>query len=146
MQALKKNENLIAFLLIIFFFFPWVSFGGIFNVSGFQIPDIITKLYSFFSGMSGQAPTPNPRLYFSYLVYLIPLSCVMILVRGANNKDARPWCVVAGLAPFAILLYSLATNGANTFRHMAVGAWLTLGGAIAMLLCVAGVLKLNKES
>ena len=41
MLDFKKIENICAIVLIVAFFLPWVSFGGMLSFAGYQIPNAL---------------------------------------------------------------------------------------------------------
>lgn len=143
MKITLKAEILCAAGLIVFFFFPWITIGGLISISGYQIPDIV-KGFGQLAAIGGTGKT-DPRVYLFYLIYLIPIFSALTIVFAMTDKSTKASGFIAGVAPIAALIYSLSEAGTNTFEGMAIGAWLTLLTAIAMLSAVFGLIKMPAQ-
>ena len=135
----KKIENICAIVLVVAFFLPWVSFGGMFSFAGYQLPNAaegINAMAAAFSE-SGEVDTN----YGIYLVYLVPLLAVGVLATDylkSDEKVAHYVAIAAGVLPLLGFLYMLQRNG---MQGMAIGIYLTVLASIVMLLATFGVIK-----
>ena len=142
---MSKAENICALGLIIFFFFPWISIGGFISFAGYEIPDIAKGLGQF-AALGSRTGKVDPQIYLYYLLYLIPIFSVLTIIFGMTDKTTKITGLIAGTTPIAALIYALSQIGSDTFEGMAIGAWLTLLTAIAMLLAVAGIIKMPAQA
>jgi asparagine N-glycosylation enzyme membrane subunit Stt3 len=96
--------NIAAALLIIAYFFPWVSAMGMMSMSGFSIMS-----NGISPGMMGMFLKGLDRL-FMILVILIPLCGAIILYQNiTNNKKFSKYYKTAHLAPAVILIVGVIT-------------------------------------
>lgn len=145
MKFMSKAENLCAIGLIVFFFFPWVSIGGFISISGYEIPDI-AKGFGQLAALGSQTGKTDPRIYLFYLIYLIPIFSVLTLIFGLTNNNTKFTAFVSGIVPIAALFYALSQAGMDIFEGMAIGAWLTLLVAIAMILSLLGLIRMPAQA
>ncbi len=135
----KKIENICAIVLVVAFFLPWVSFGGMFSFAGYQLPNAAEGINAMAAAWSesGEADTN----YGVYLVYLVPLLAVGVLATDylkSDEKVAHYVAIAAGVFPLLGFLYMVIDNG---MQGMAIGIYLTVVAAIVMLLATFGVIK-----
>tara|TARA_B100001113_G_scaffold309265_1_gene271828 strand:- start:1130 stop:1558 length:429 start_codon:yes stop_codon:yes gene_type:complete len=139
MLDFKKIENICAIVLIVAFFLPWVSLGGMFSFAGYQLPNAAEGINAMAAAWSesGEADTN----YGVYLVYLVPLLAVGVLATDylkSDEKVAHYVAIAAGVLPVLGFLYMVIDNG---MQGMAIGIYLTVVAAIVMLLATFGVIK-----
>ncbi len=135
----KKIENICAIVLVVAFFLPWVSLGGMFSFAGYQLPNAAEGINAMAAAWSesGEADTN----YGVYLVYLVPLLAVGVLATDylkSDEKVAHYVAIAAGVFPLLGFLYMVIDNG---MQGMAIGIYLTVVAAIVMLLATFGVIK-----
>ena len=135
----KKIENICAIVLVVAFFLPWLSFGGMFSVAGYELPNGAEGINAMAAAWSesGEADTN----YGVYLVYLVPLLAVGVLATDylkSDEKVAHYVAIAAGALPVLGFLYMVIDNG---MQGMAIGIYLTVVAAIVMLLATFGVIK-----
>lgn len=135
----KKIENICAIVLVVAFFLPWVSLGGMFSFAGYQLPNAAEGINAMAAAWSesGEADTN----YGVYLVYLVPLLAVGVLATDylkSDEKVAHYVAIAAGVLPVLGFLYMVIDNG---MQGMAIGIYLTVVAAIVMLLATFGVIK-----
>ena len=139
MLDFKKIENICAIVLIVAFFLPWVSFGGMFSFAGYQIPNALEGANQLLAiGSESGEVASNPEIY---LVYLVPLLAVGVLATDylkSDKKVAHYVAIAAGVLPLLGFLYMLQRNG---MQGMAIGIYLTVLASIVMLLATFGVIK-----
>ena len=139
MLDFKKIENICAIVLIVAFFLPWVSFGGMFSFAGYQIPNALEGANQLLAiGNESGEVASNPEIY---LVYLVPLLAVGVLATDylkSDEKVAHYVAIAAGVLPLLGFLYMVIDNG---MQGMAIGIYLTVVAAIVMLLATFGVIK-----
>jgi len=124
---------------------PWVNIGGFINIAGYQIPDIIKGLGQF-AAMGSKTQRVDPQVYLFYLIYLIPIFSIITIILGITGKNTKVIGFITGLIPIVAMIYALTQAGTNVFAGMAIGAYLTLLGAIAMILAVFGFIKMPKQA
>src|SRR5204862_349949 len=117
MKLFAKVENICAAALILAFFLPWVSIGGLFTIPGYKIPDIVQALSGLGSSLAemgnqtGQASQGTPAVtYAIYGLYLIPILAVYFLVRAGTGKSTKGVGLAAGLLPVAAFAVALAAK------------------------------------
>jgi len=120
------------------FFFPWINIGGFISIAGYEIPDIVKGLKQL--AAIGKIKS---QVYLYYLIYLIPIFSVLTIIFGMKGKNTKMSGLVAGVLPIGLFIYALSQIGMNIFKGMAIGAWLTLLTAVAMLLAVLGIIKIS---
>ena len=153
MKLFAKAENLCAAVLILAFFLPWVSIGGLFTIPGYKIPDIIRALSGLGSSLAemgnetGQAAQGTPAVgYAIYLLYLIPLLAVIFLVRAGTGKSTKGAGLATGLLPLAAFAFVFIKGGTASLKVLGFGAFLTIASAIGLLLFVSGVVKARETT
>ena len=134
----KKIENICAIVLVVAFFLPWVSLGGMFSFAGYQLPNAAEGINAMAAAFSESEPDTN---YVVYLVYLVPLLAVGVLATDylkSDEKVAHYVAIAAGAFPLLGFLYVVIDNG---IEGLAIGIYLTVIAAIVMLLATFGVIK-----
>ena len=129
----KKSINLVlAIVLIVAFFLPFISFGGIFSASGFNV--VFGK-----SGMSGIVS--NPKLLL--VSVLIPLGALLVLFDslggGTSNLDYGYWMPLVGVIALTLLMYFGMKSGAGSefnfgefIKVLGYGYWITLVASVVL--------------
>ena len=139
MLDFKKIENICAIVLVVAFFLPWVSFGGMFSVAGYELPNAAEGINAMAAAWSESGEVDTN--YAIYLVYLVPLLAVGVLATDylkSDEKVAHYVAIAAGVFPLLGFLYMVIDNG---MQGMAIGIYLTVVAAIVMLLATFGVIK-----
>lgn len=138
----KKLEVQCAIVLLIAFFLPWVSFGGIINVSGYNLTRAVDALESL-AGMAqslgadgAQAELPA-KIKLLYLVYLVPVAAAAVLYLDFNGKSTKIASLIGGALPVLGFAYGFVESGVEMFDFLAIGAVLT--GLAGVGLLVAGI-------
>ena len=113
-SSAKFLHNLIslsAAALFFSFFMPWISFLGT-TLNGFAIQ----------------------KNFESYrIIWLIPLLAIISLVLNIAAQKTDMIRRLAGLCPFAILVYALNNLGGNLFQAMQFGGWIALAAGAALV-------------
>lgn len=142
----KEPEFLLATLLLVSFFLPWISVGNQFlsiSVAGYKIPQILNTMggvASVFSAPEGSGLGIRVLTAISYGLYLIPISCLTTMVRQYKGLKSHISSLVA-----ALLL--IVTFGAAVFliglsavvSGMGIGAWLSLIGTVGIVIVVSKI-------
>ena len=147
MKFFSKVENFCTIGLLVFFFLPWLKIGGDLSVSltGYQIPDLaehIGKGIGQFKGLLGGSGNTDPRVFWYYLIYLIPVFSVITIILGIMGKNVKAPGFLAAAVPIGWFIYALIKMGADLFKIMTFGAYLTLICAIIMILAVVEIIKI----
>jgi len=138
MLDFKKIENICAIVLVVAFFLPWISLGGIFSFSGYELPNAAQGVNAMAAAFSETEADTN---YVVYLVYLVPLLAVGVLATDylkSDEKVAHYVAIAAGAFPLLGFLYVVIDKG---IEGLAIGIYLTVIAAIVMLLATFGVIK-----
>jgi hypothetical protein len=110
-KLLHNLVSLSAAALFFSFFMPWISFLGA-SLNGFAIQ----------------------KNFESYrIIWLIPILAVIALVLNIDGHKASLIRKLAGLCPFAILVFALNNLGGQLFQAMEFGAWLALAAGSALV-------------
>ena len=147
MKFFSKVENYCAIGLLVFFFLPWLKIGDRLSISlkGYEIPDIaehIGKGIGQFKGLLGGSGNTDPRVFWYYLIYLIPVFSVITIILGVMGKNVKATGFLAAAVPIGWFIYALIKMGTDLFKIMTFGAYLTLLCAIIMILAVVELIKL----
>lgn len=137
----KKIENIAAIVMIVAFFLPWISAGGMFSFSGYELPNL-AEMASGMSAAFSEDGAKSQTNYAVYLVYLVPLLAIGVLATDylkSDKKLSKYTAIAAGAFPILGIIYSIIRAGEIT--GFAIGIWLTLLAAVVMLLAVFGVIK-----
>ena len=137
----KKIENIAAIVMLVAFFLPWISAGGVFSFSGYELPNL-AEMASGMSAAFSEDGAKSQTNYAVYLVYLVPLLAIGVLATDylkSDKKLSKYTAIAAGAFPILGIIYSIIRTGEIT--GFAIGIWLTLLAAIVMLLAVFGVIK-----
>ena len=138
-------QNICALCLIIFFFFPWISFGGIITVSGYKLPSAIKSLGET-AQILGMTDSMSPKVYFIYLLYFIPICGAVTIFLNAKGKDSRAVGLIGASIPIVMLIYMFVEIGTDTLNGIASGVYLTrLASAGLIYVTVFGTEKIKKK-
>ncbi|HXT39012.1 MAG TPA: hypothetical protein VN887_03220 [Candidatus Angelobacter sp.] len=100
-----------AAILCLSFFLPWIKILEV-GVSGLDIQ----------------------KNFESYrLVWLMPLLAIVTLVLGIAGLNTGFVRRLAGLCPFAILIYATSRLGGDLLNQLGIGAWLALIAGAALI-------------
>lgn len=133
-------EIILALLIIIAFFLPWIDLG-IIKMTGWEIPNLqkkITQVGNFFS-------RNKSSIYTSYAIFLLPLLSAGIIALWilAKEKIARILLAINGILGTALsvyLFFSLPKRGST-------GIYLLfLASLLAVIYAVFLYLKKRKAS
>ena len=97
--------------VFISFFLPWVSFLGA-KLNGFDIGKNFTSYQ---------------------LVWLMPSLATLVFLLNLARRDSRLIRGMAGLCPFAILIYAVDQMSADLFKIIEFGGWLALISGVALI-------------
>ena len=139
MLDLKKIENICAAVIVVAFFLPWVSIGGLFSFSGYSIPGMADMVNTF----SEADASAGPGLF--YVVYLVPLLAIGVLLMEYLGNNAKMLSLGAGAFNIAGFIYVLVQMEGQV-SAIGIGLWLTVLASVVMLLGASGVIKMNSES
>ena len=110
-KLLHNLVSLSAAALFFSFFMPWINLLGA-TLNGFAIQ----------------------KNFESYrIILLIPLLAVISLVLNIAGQKTSVIRRLAGLCPFAILVFTLNKLGNELFQAMGFGAWLALAAGAALV-------------
>ena len=112
-----KNIEVIGSVgLLISFFLPWVSIGGLMTFNGYQIPNAVSALLRMGQalvsafGQSGTKDALSIDTWYLQLVYVSPLLAVITLVLAFLKKNTR-W---VGLSSGGVFLTLLVLGSAKS--------------------------------
>lgn len=97
-------ELLLAILLIVAFFLPWLDMWGV-RVVGWDIPDLqkkMTKVTNFFKFFSKN----KEWIYSTHVVYLIPILSSLVIVTWLflKKKVSRVLLLITGLFSIVVVV------------------------------------------
>ena len=142
-KFLEKTEVIFALALIVSFFLPWVSLGGLVSFSGFSIPDALKGLMSIGSSLSGNKTGIPWKVYLVYLLYLIPLCSAAVIILGLRERNTKIISIATAILPFAALACAVVKFG-NVFAAASIGVYLTLASAFCLLLAALGIIRFRR--
>ena len=137
----KKIENISAIVIIVAFFLPWISVGGMFSFTGYELPNL-AEMASGMRDAFGEEGVESQANYAIYLFYLVPLLAIGVLANDylkTDEKVSKYTAIAAGAFPILGFIYSIISAGEIT--GFAIGIWLTMLAAVVMLLTVFGIIK-----
>jgi hypothetical protein len=145
-KFLEKTEMLFAAVLLLGFFLPWASIGGLISFSGYNIPEALKGVAGLAGAFSHKTTHEIPvKVYLSYLLYLIPLLSIIIIVLGFKDMKTKIISIIAGVLPFVFLIYAVIDFG-NIFKAASIGVYVTLLAALGLILSAIGVIKFSKKN
>lgn len=149
---LSKIENLLAGVIIVAFFMPWVSYFQM-SVSGFGFHSVISQLTEManlanqlggLDGGYGRRSAPKAPsmggVYLLYLAYLIPVFAILTIWYNLQNKP-RPFAFITGVLTIVLFVFALIKVGGDLFNVLGIGVYITLLCAGGMLAAKYGFLK-----
>lgn len=92
----KKPNVIFALVIVVAFFLPSVSVGGIIEVSGFNALKALRAASNLASSFGGE-PSGVPG--YLYGLYLIPISAGAVLTMEMNGSDTKALSLAAGALP-----------------------------------------------
>lgn len=108
---------------------PWVNLMG-FTAAGYELANIGGRLASFTAGWGART---DPRLFLTYLLYLIPILGAATILLGFNGRDTRALALLSGLLPLAGFFYLFSRFGGDILSSLAIGAYLTAAASIVLI-------------
>ena len=147
-----KNIEVIGSVgLLISFFLPWVSIGGLMTFNGYQIPNAVSALLRMGQalvsafGQSGTKDALSIDTWYLQLVYVSPLLAVFTLVLAFLKKNTL-WVGLSSGGVFLTLLVLGAAKSypidAKVFDALSIGFYLSV---LSALLCVCGIARTGKK-
>ena len=109
-----QAANLCAAGLGFCFFLPWFHF-------------FLGRL----SGFDYQKTSDGAKV-----LWLMPIFCVATLIAGLTGKSQKTVGQLAGVTPFAILIYAVSQEGGDMLKILEPGAWLALALGAALFVLV----------
>ena len=138
----KKTEIIAAIVIVVAFFLPWVSFGGLISLSGYELPNFASAMGELGNAFSEDKKTTTD--YTLYIVYLVPLLSLAVLLIDYLDKPIKIICLIASSLNIVGFIYAIFQGGGEIGIY-GVGLWITLLASIAMLLASLGFIKINQE-
>ncbi|MEY2475870.1 MAG: hypothetical protein QOG87_1185 [Actinomycetota bacterium] len=119
---------LLALGLIALFFVPWFDAGGFLRSSG-------AGLVSWTDRYIIDLPrgTFERQMLVPYLAALIPIGALVVCALAVLGRQVRWLTVATALIAPLLLVYAVAREGADVFRVLEAGAYLTLACSLALL-------------
>ena len=144
MVNFRKLENICAAVIVVAFFLPWLSLGGIMSFSGYDIPGIASMANQFETAMSGSESASSGASWL-YVVYLVPLMAAGILLMEYLGNNSKQLCMASGA--FNIIGFLVAVIKAEgEIGAFGIGLWITILASIVIMLSSMGVIKNNLSS
>jgi hypothetical protein len=124
----KTPTSLIALVLIIGFFLPWISLGNFISISGYEIPKTAELLDGIARSFS-ENPSSSIKLY--YILYLIPILSAYLLYGEYQGKQM--YFVPVKIFIFSIfifIIYKINSTGNDIgfFEKTDIGLWISIAG------------------
>ena len=126
-KTLTRIENLAALGLVVFFFFPWASFGPA-SISGFTL---------------GRFGAFNALVYFLYLIPILGLMIVAMRPICTNPQVLKIVKLVTGGLTTLSFVYALLTGGGEFLSAAGIGIYLTFIAGIIIILGTLDKVQLN---
>jgi hypothetical protein len=121
-----KRTTVLSIILLIAFFMPWVDYRFI-SISGFDLPNSIVQLGSFFSLIND---SDTDFLIITYVIYLIPIFSILTIasqyVSIPFSKYTKKLDYYLALIFSIIILLLLTKMNNRFFSFIGVGFYLTL--------------------
>lgn len=137
------SETILSSLLLISFFLPWISKGVFFtdlSVSGFEIPSKLKQFIDSSDTMSANGENNLEIVYFSYLLYAIPIFSFVSIILGLNKKNNRSNYLsrVASAIPVLVgtlfIVSLIFGRGEDILQYLDIGFYLTILFGLALWL------------
>ncbi len=140
-KYLKIIEIVLAVIIIISFFLPWIDFWW--YVSGLQAPLLLME-WPAGGPAGGIASSQLPIwskiiVYLFFIVYLIPIFSSLIIIQGIRKKKTIKWSLATGILIYLLLLYVIIAWPQIIFHGLLFGAWISL--IAGLLLIITAILK-----
>jgi len=123
----KKLEPVCAVVLLVAFFLPWVSIGGIVTLSGYNFTELVRTVNAM------GVPT-ELNLNLVYLIWLIPVSANAILYAEYSGRSSRVLSIVGGAIPLLVAGYAFIKLGFDMVDTMSIGAVLTVAAGLGLVI------------
>lgn len=147
-------ELILASLLLISFFLPWLSWGVIFTnitVRGYEIPSKIKDLLNITDIFPNNDNDSIIALYTSYLLYCIPTFSFAAIILGLNKKNNQSIHVarIASVIPILlgmIFLFLMVVGKKNDFlQYLDIGFYLSILIGIALWILTSTAYHSQKD-
>lgn len=110
-KSLDTLVSLSAAALCVSFFLPWINFLG--------------------ASLNGVSIQKNFESY--RMIWLIPILAGVAFVLNVAGQKSAIVRRIAGLCPFAVLVYALNNVGGQLFEAMECGAWIALAAGALLI-------------
>ncbi len=131
----SRGIALLALALIALFFVPWFDADGFLRSSG-------AGLVSWTDQFIVDLPDGGfeRQMLVPYLAVLIPIGALVVCALAVLGRQLRWLTVAIALIAPLLLVYAVAREGADVFRVLEAGAYLTLACSLALLAAAFGLL------
>jgi len=135
-----RLDVIFAVLMLIALFLPWIAVGPE-SVSGFDLIRVTFEAESQ-AGLGSALDAEGGWLV--YVLYAIPVFALLTLIVGLGRGPSNIFAIIAGAAPWVLLLFPVIEAGANIgdlFEGMAIGGYATLLMGLLLFLNGIGILR-----
>ena len=137
-QKYFTPNRIIAMVILVAFFLPWVNIMGMLQYSGFNIPKAIAGLGQMATAFDDTS-VDSWKIALVNIIYLIPIINIAILAVKKRIKALELSSSIFILVMFMYLLIKALTGADEgidmsvVFNTLSIGVYLTFIGAISQL-------------
>ena len=145
-EVQKRPETWCALAILVCFFLPWVSLGGLISIPGYRLPEVARGLAQLANTFNPDDTSSADASLWLNIVYVLPLLSLGVVAMAAANKRLALLGTIAGAAPLALFVFALMERGTGLFQILSVGAYFTLVAAIALITFAQGFVQLSSTA
>lgn len=148
---LKRIQVILAAVLLIIFFLPWVGWGGN-TISGYHFP---TGKFFFIAETKFGLANPLPQLSFVFhLFWLVPLSALLLIILQLKNKQTAWPAIITSVLTlslctvFFLFSQTLVTLGVDSgiTSMLKLTIWLAVFFSITLIVTIQPPLNWLKKT
>lgn len=141
MKRNLKYTTALSASLLISFFIPWINWS-FFKFSGYDLPPVINSFYPAGRLSIGAYQSVS----IAYLLYLIPLCCVLSIIRDFTGLRLIPVIseFLAGLILSGVLYYYMDRHDEDMLHSLSTGYYFTV--CLSVLGLIVSAIFRNESS
>jgi hypothetical protein len=135
-----RLDVIFAVLMLIALFLPWLAVGPE-SISGF---DLIRATFEAEQEAGLGSAMDAEGGWLVYVLYAIPVFSLLTLIVGLARGPSNIFAIVAGAAPWVLVLYPVVQGGAalgDMLDGMGIGGYATLLVGLLLFLNGLGILR-----
>ncbi len=130
---MRRLEAIAAAIIIVGFLLPWIQFGGLISLRGYEIPARAGQLMRIIHGFERAAELPSGEWF--RLLFLIPVSALVTIGIHFSGRSTDAVALFSGILVVGAAIVFAALSESDALDYAGPGVWVTVAGGAVLLLC-----------